>query len=200
MVCYNCPGAKCECVTSAELRELEFTARMTTTRGGGGGGPVTREVGRTAIPVRRSEDEGAGSAAACTPATSVQAGQCMDGDTAKIPGSDKGQLLPADCAALCEKDSTCSAWSCVPSTVPAGLRQWQGCYASNSSWDGGRIACPFAGDSSGCSSRGVAKHAAACCPSGPLDTKKYWLVKNSCECKQGLRFLMSLPVSSVVHI
>ena len=91
----------------------------------------------------------------------------------------------------------------MPSTVPAGLRQWQGCYTSNTTWDGGRVVCPYAGDSSGCSSRGAAKcepffvclllfclfrkasysrkpaDPTECCPAGPMDTKKYWYVKNS---------------------
>ena len=91
-------------------------------------------------------------------------------------------MLPADCAKYCEANSTCYAWSVVPSTVPAGLKQWQGCYMSGPDWDGGRTACPYNGDSSGCSSRGVGAHAAGCCPAGPMDTKRYWFVKNSCEC------------------
>ena len=28
MVCYNCPGKNCECVTGAELQRLEFEAKM----------------------------------------------------------------------------------------------------------------------------------------------------------------------------
>jgi hypothetical protein len=77
----------------------------------------------------------------------------------KAPGSDKGTLLPADCAEICESDKfkatigSCLGWSIVPSTVPAGMRQYQGCYLSNTSWDGKRAACPNALDSSGCSSR-----------------------------------------------
>ena len=55
----------------------------------------------------------------------------------------------------------------MPSTVPAGFRQYQGCYLSNTSWDGKRAACPNALDSSGCSSRGVAKYASACCGASP---------------------------------
>ena len=55
----------------------------------------------------------------------------------------------------------------MPSTVPAGFRQYHGCYLSNTSWDGKRAACPNALDSSGCSSRGVAKYASACCGASP---------------------------------
>ena len=150
MVCYNCPGKNCECVTSAELRRLEFEAKMQ--------GKATEQlppVGRPAVAVRKKDHGPA--VAACTPEASVKTGVCMGGDTTKIPGSDKGQMLPTDCAKLCEADSSCLGWSVVPSTVPAGLRQWQGCYTSNTTWDGGRVVCPYAGDSSGCSSRGAAK-------------------------------------------
>ena len=105
--------------------------------------------------------------AACTRNASIKTAVCNSGATEKSPGSDKGSMLPADCAAICESNSSCLGWSVVPSTVPQGLRQYQGCYLSNASWDGTREACPYYADSSGCSSRGVAKFAASCCGGSP---------------------------------
>ena len=112
-------------------------------------------------------------AATCTPSTSMKMDICNSGGTIKAPGSDKGTLLPADCAKICESDmfksklGSCLGWSIVPSTVPAGFRQWQGCYLSNTTWDGKRAACPYYADSSGCSSRGVVKYARSCCGASP---------------------------------
>ena len=59
MVCYNCPGKNCECVTSAELQRLEFEAKMQ--------GKATEQlppVGRPATAVRKT-DHGP-TVAACT--------------------------------------------------------------------------------------------------------------------------------------
>ena len=109
----------------------------------------------------------------CTANASIKAAVCNSGPTQKVPGSDKGSMLPGDCAAICESNKfaamlgSCLGWSVVPSTVPAGLRQYQGCYLSNTSWDGTRGACPYYADVSGCSSRGVAKYAATCCGASP---------------------------------
>ena len=111
--------------------------------------------------------------AACTTNASIKTAVCNSGATQKAPGSDKGSMLPADCAAICESNKfaatlgSCLGWSVVPSTVPAGLRQYQGCYLSNTSWDGARGACAYYADSSGCSSRGVTKYAAECCGASP---------------------------------
>merc|ERR1711959_114692 len=83
------------------------------------------------------------------------------------------------CSGYCEADPACCAWSIVPSSVPAPLRQWQGCYLASCAWTGSRTPCPYQGDWSGCSTRGIKAHPEQCCPSGPLDTKKFWKIKNS---------------------
>ena len=85
----------------AELQALEFEAKM---KG------VTKEslgpIGRPAIPVQMKEAAHSVTAAgACTPADTIKNGLCMGGNTVKVPGSDKGQMLPADCAKLCEADA-----------------------------------------------------------------------------------------------
>lgn len=85
-----------------ELRALEFEAKM---RG------VTKEslgpIGRPAIPVRMKDaaNQTAVTAGSCTPADTIKNGLCMGGNTVKVPGSDKGQMLPSDCAKLCEADT-----------------------------------------------------------------------------------------------
>ncbi len=86
----------------AELRALEFEAKM---KG------VTKEslgpIGRPAIPVQMKDAAHTitVAAGACTPADTIKNGLCMGGNTVKAPGSDKGQMLPADCAKLCEADT-----------------------------------------------------------------------------------------------
>ena len=99
-----------------ELRALEFEAKM---KG------VTKEslgpIGRPAIPLRMKDTSAptavAEPAAACTPATSIKTGQCMGGNTDKVVGSDKGKMLPTDCAKICEADTDCFGWSIVPSSM-----------------------------------------------------------------------------------
>ena len=96
-----------------ELRGLEFEAKM---KG------VTKEllgpIGRPAIPVQMKDAAHTTTVAgrACTPANTIKNGLCMGGDTVKVPGSDKGQMLPSDCAKLCEADSvSCAKHILVPS-------------------------------------------------------------------------------------
>ena len=77
-------------------------------------GSVTRKAS-----LERAED-----LAACTANASFKMSVCNNAVASiKAPGSDKGQMLPADCAAICESDKfkstagSCLGWSIVPSTV-----------------------------------------------------------------------------------
>lgn len=88
---------------------------------------------------------------------------CFGGQGITMTHRQDKSLLPKDCAKYCEDDEDCLAWDCVPSTVPAALKQFQGCYMHNQSWDGTRSYCPYGGDSSGCSTRGVVAYKLSCC-------------------------------------
>jgi hypothetical protein len=87
-----------------ELRALEFEAKM---KG------VTKKslgpIGRPAIPVQMKDAAHtiahAITAGACVPANTIKNGLCMGGNTVKVPGSGSGQMLPSDCAKLCEADT-----------------------------------------------------------------------------------------------
>jgi len=106
---------------------------------------------------------------ACTDETSIQVGTCMDdSDSPAVKRTHEKDdvLLASNCSKYCEEDPTCVAWSLVPSTVPDSLRIYQGCYMMNSSWNGKRDTCPYASDSSGCSTRGLKSYRDTCCSKG----------------------------------
>jgi len=177
MVCYQCPGPKCGCVTS---EENEFLNAMHTVEEA-----PDFNVHHFPILAKHTDEEAQVPAASnCTAAASVHTRTCFvqdqgDKATVTITHQKDTTLTPEMCAQYCEANSTCLAWNVIPSTVPVPLKQYQGCFLVSGEWDGYRSACPYQGDSSGCSTRGVQKHPEACCPTKPLDTKKFWTVKNS---------------------